>query len=104
MENFCKVSISATSREDADKISDHLVKNKVIAGSLIIKGDSKYWWKGHIVMKEYFNIQAFSLLKFKNDIIREVEGIHSDDTPIISFSIIDGNQKFLDWINKSLRT
>lgn len=44
MENkFCQVLISATSKEEADKISDALVENKIVAGTLITKGDSRYW-------------------------------------------------------------
>jgi len=39
---YCQVLISATTKEEADNISDSLVKNKLIAGSLIIKGPSRY--------------------------------------------------------------
>lgn len=39
---FCQIWISANNKEEANKISDSLVKQKLIAGSLIIKGDSRY--------------------------------------------------------------
>lgn len=102
MKEFCQVIISATSKEEANRISDILVKGKLIAGSLIIKGDSRYWWQSKIVEKEYYNIQAFSLIKNKDKIIKEVEKIHSDKCPIISFTEIDGNTEFLDWIKDSI--
>ena len=101
-EEFCQVLISATTREEANKISDNLVEKKLIAGSLIIKGPSRYWWEGRIIEKEYYNIQAFSLMKNKSNIISEVKKIHSDKCPIIAFFKIDGNKEFLEWIRESV--
>jgi uncharacterized protein involved in tolerance to divalent cations len=102
MEKFCQVLISATSRDEANNISDILVKKKFVAGSLITKGDSRYWWNGKITEKEYYNISAFSVISNKDKIISEVKNIHKDKCPIISFSIIDGNKEFLDWIKESV--
>lgn len=101
-EEFCQVLISATNREEANKISDALVKEKLIAGSLILKGPSRYWWEGKIVEKEYYNIQAFSLMKNKSRIISEVKKIHSDKCPIIAFFKMDGNEEFLKWVKESV--
>jgi len=102
-EEFCQVLISATNKKEANKISDALVKKRFIAGSLIIKGPSRYWWKGKIVEKEYYNIQAFSLMRNKSKIIAEVEKVHSDKCPIIAFFKMDGNDEFLGWIKKSVK-
>ena len=99
---FCQILISATNRLEANTISDTLVKEKLVAGSLITKGPSRYWWKGSIVEKEYYNISVFSLSKNKDKIIKEIKKYHSDKCPIISFVEIDGNQEFLEWIEKSV--
>jgi len=99
---FCQVIISATSKEEADRISDNLVKNKLIAGSLIVKGPSRYWWKDEIVEREYHNIQCFSLFVNKEKIIAKVKEAHSDDCPIIAILPMDGNAEFLNWIKISL--
>ncbi|MBU0635487.1 divalent-cation tolerance protein CutA [Candidatus Micrarchaeota archaeon] len=101
-EEFCQVLVSATSQEEANQISDALVTKKRVAGSLILKGPSRYWWKEKIVEKEYYNIQAFSLTKNKAVIIAEVKKIHSDDCPIIAFFAMDGNKEFLDWVKESV--
>jgi len=100
LKEFCQVIISATSKKEADKISDSLVTKKLIAGSLIIKGPSRYWWEGKIVEKIYYNIQAFSLIKNKEKIIKDVKQMHSDKCPIIAFTMIAGNQEFLNWIKE----
>jgi periplasmic divalent cation tolerance protein len=99
---FCQVIISATSKEESNAISDRLVTKKLIAGALILKGPSRYWWNGEIVEKEYHNIQAFSLTKNKSDIITEVKKLHSDECPIIAFFDMDGNEEFLDWVKESV--
>ena len=101
-EEFCSVLINAVSQEEANKISDVLVKGKLVVGSLITKGPSKYWWEGKIVEKEYYNIQSFSLIKNKSRIIAEVKKIHSDKCPIIAFFKIDGSDEFLNWIKESV--
>ena len=102
-QEFCQVLISATNRKEANKISDILIKKKLLAGSLIIKGLSRYWWEDKITEKEYYNVQAFSLIKNKQKIIFEVKKIHSDKCPIIAFIVIDGNIEFLKWIKESVK-
>ncbi len=99
---FCQVLVSATNKKEADRISDTLVRKKLAAGSLITKGSSRYWWKGEIVEKEYYNIQCFSVLGNKSRIISEVKKIHSDKCPIIAFSRISGNSEFLKWVKESV--
>ena len=99
---FCQVTISATSKQEADELSDKLLNRKLIAGALILRGPSRYWWKGKIVEKEYYNVQAFTVSNNKGKIISEVKEIHKDECPIIAFSEIDGNQEFLSWIKDAV--
>jgi uncharacterized protein involved in tolerance to divalent cations len=100
---FCQVLISATTKNEADRIINKLLGEKLIAGALITNGPSRYFWKGKIEEKNYFNISAFSLMKNKKSIISEVEKIHTDKAPIIAFIKIDGNDKFLKWVEKEIR-
>ncbi len=100
---FCQILISATSKKEADRISNALVRKRLIAGSLIIKGPSRYWWRGRIVERIYYNVQGFTLIKNKLEIISEVKKIHSDECPIITFASIDGNSEFLKWIKESVK-
>lgn len=99
---YCQATISATSKKEADRISDLLVRKKLLPGTLIVRGPSRYWWKGKIVEKIYFNVQGFTLRKNTKNIIREVKKIHSDECPIIAFVPIDGNKEFLAWIQESV--
>lgn len=101
---YYRLLISATSEDEADQILDLLTQKKFVAGGLISSGKSRYWWNKEIVEKVYFNISAFCPALKKDEIIRVVEEIHSDETPIIAFFKIEfGNSSFLKWIDDSCR-
>ena len=97
-----KVRISSPTKKEAQKISDYLIEEKLVAGTLITSGESRYHWEGSIEEQEYFNIKAYTVEEHKEKIIEDVEDINSDDTPIIEFIEIEGNQKFLYWVEESL--
>lgn len=99
---YVRVRISATSEEEANNISRSLVEKKLVAGTMIYSGNCHYWWDGVIVDRKYWNIGAFSLIKHKDAIIKEVRNLHKDKCPIIAFNEIDGNEDFLIWINESV--
>lgn len=98
-----KVRISAGSEKEAKEISDELIEEKMVAGTLITSGESRYHWDGEIEQQTYYNIQAYSLEGQRQKITEKVESIHSDDVPIIEYIEIEGNQKFLDWVKESLK-
>lgn len=99
-----KVRISASSKEEGKKISDKLIEAQLVAGTLITSGKSRYHWEGEIEQQTYYNIQAYSLEELKQEITQKVESMHSDDVPIIEYIEIEGNQKFLDWVEDSVKT
>jgi uncharacterized protein involved in tolerance to divalent cations len=98
---FCQALISSPTREEAKSFADILVEERLVAGCLITEGASRYWWEGDIVEKQYWNVQAFTVETNKEKIISIIEDISSDECPIIAFFRLDGNQKFLNWIQES---
>jgi uncharacterized protein involved in tolerance to divalent cations len=103
MSRFCQVLINCPSREESERILDSLLEKRMVAGGLITHGPSRYHWKGKIEEKEYFTISAFSLVESKKRIISEVRELNSDETPVIVFLKIDGNEDFLKWIEDEVR-
>ncbi|MDO8428822.1 MAG: divalent cation tolerance protein CutA [Candidatus Diapherotrites archaeon] len=101
MSSVCQVLITAISKKEAEQISKTLLKQRLIAGYLIIKGDSGYWWKNKLASKQYYNVQAFCLVNHKTRIIKLVQRLSSDQCPIIAFFKLDGNKDFLDWVKQS---
>jgi uncharacterized protein involved in tolerance to divalent cations len=78
MGEYCQILISAPDNNQAKRISDILIVKRLVAGSLITKGQSRYWWKNKLVSRQYYNVSAFSLMKHKNSIIKEIKKIHKD--------------------------
>ena len=101
-EKYCQVTVSASNKKQAEKIVQVLCSKRLVAGTLMTEGKSKFWWNNKLIDKIYFNISCFSVIKKKEAIISEVRKIHEDKCPIIAFSIIDGNTELLSWIDKSV--
>lgn len=99
---YYQVLIASPTQEEINHFSEILVKSKLVSGCLITEGDSHYWWNNELVKKHYWNLQAFTLSSKKDDIISAIEKISSDECPIISFTKIEGNKKFLNWIDESI--
>lgn len=99
-----KVRISAPSEREADEISDMLIDKELVAGTLITSGRSRYHWQGDIEEKTYYNIQAYTVATLEDEIIEKVEQKHSDEAPIIELIEISGNDKFLNWVEESVRS
>ena len=99
----CRVRISATSEDEANTISKTLVREKLVAGTMIYSGNCHYWWDGEIVDREYWNIGGFTLGEHKDAIIAKVRELHSDECPIVALNEVDGNADFFAWIEESLK-
>jgi uncharacterized protein involved in tolerance to divalent cations len=104
MNKFCQVLINCPSKEESDKVLDMLLEKRLVAGGLVTHGPSRYHWKGKIEEKEYYSISTFSLFKNKQKIISEVRKLHSDETPVLVFLDIDGNEDFLKWIENEVKS
>ena len=102
--NLIMIMITSSSEQEAKKIIEKLLKNRLIAcGNLIGPISSSFWWKDCIeTSKEYL-----ILLKSRNDLFNKIEKevlrLHSYEVPeMIVFPIIDGSKDYLKWINTSL--
>ena len=101
---YLRALISATSKDEAEKILKTLLEKKLVSGGFIFGGDSRHWWKGKIDEEPYYNISAFAVKRNKDEIIRTVEELSKDEVPLVLFFKIDyGNKSFLEWIEKNSR-
>jgi len=103
MENdYYRALISATCEEEAKTILETLLEKHLVAGGLISEGFSHHWWQGKIDREKYYNISSFTLLKNKDQIIRVVEELSADDTPVVAFfKIEEASEKTLKWIDEN---
>lgn len=92
--------ITCPNYKSADKISETLLKKKLIACANLLPIKSKYWWKNK--MEKHSEI--LMILKTKTGLYspveKEVKKLHPYDAPeIISFKINKGNKDYLNWIS-----
>ncbi len=96
------VLMTAASREEAEKIANVLVEERLAACAQIISDiHSIYWWEGKIQRKgEVFFMakttrEAFPLLE------AAVKKLHSYEVPEIVFlALEDASADYLDWIRE----
>jgi len=96
--------VTCSNYKSADKISEALLKKRLIACVNILPVKSKYWWKNKIEMKLEVLMILKTNTKLYQQIKNEIEKLHPYDVPeIISFKINKGNKKYLNWISEVVK-
>jgi len=91
----------ATDNEDiANKISEILLKERLISCCQITNINSSYHWKGNIEHSKEYVLE----MKTKKELYKRIEKVilenHNYELPeIIAYDIELGYDKFLDWID-----
>ncbi len=95
------VYITCKNKKEAIKISNHLLKKKLIACANYFPIQSSYWWNNKIV-----NDDEFAIITKTNDfnkVIKETEKIHSYDVPCILKIEEQSSPKFKKWADSVLK-
>jgi len=81
---------------------DALLEKKLILGGPILKGPAKFWWKGEIVAMEYAYIVTYTLEALKERLIAAAEEVSEEEVPMISFLLMEGNKRLLQFLGETL--
>jgi len=104
-ENAVVVFVTASSKKEAQKISDLLLqKRKAACVNIVSNVDSMFWWES----KLEFSKESLLIIKTKSSVLPQVielvKQAHSYTTPeVIVLPIIDGNADYLKWMNEEIR-
>jgi periplasmic divalent cation tolerance protein len=99
------VFVTASSAEEADRIGQSLVHERLAAcANLVPAITSSYWWKGRVERAG----EALLVLKTRHDLVDRLQArvrtLHSYTVPeVIAFQIVAGNPDYLRWIDDSLQ-
>jgi periplasmic divalent cation tolerance protein len=99
------VMVTLPSKQEAEKIAQHLLKERLIACANIIgPASSLFHWSGKIEKAEEY----LMLMKSRKDLFEKlsetVKALHSYEVPeILALPIIDGSKAYLDWLGSCLR-
>jgi periplasmic divalent cation tolerance protein len=103
--DYIVVFITTSSLEEAKKIANHLVENKIAACiNIVEKINSTFFWKGNI---ENYD-ESLLIVKTKRSLFsklkEEVKKLHSYTVPeIIAIPIVEGSEDYLNWIDETVK-
>ncbi len=98
------VLVTAASKQEAEKIADHLLNDKLIACANIIGPiTSIFQWSGNLDRAQEYLV----LMKSRRDLFERlteaVTLIHSYKVPeILALPIVEGSRTYLDWLQNCL--
>ena len=95
--------ITCRDEKEAEKISLHLLKKRLIACANIFPIRSMYWWQGKIVNEREQAVIAKTNNKNFKKIVGEVKKIHSYSLPCILKLNAAANKDYGAWANKEMR-
>ena len=103
MSDFFSVFITAPSREDAEKISQTIVRENLAACANILPGvRSIYRWQGKIEQSDECAIIAKITAEKFEALQARVAEIHSYECPcIVAWPIVAGNEPYLKWLEET---
>jgi len=99
------VLVTAGNEEEAEKIGEKLLSEKLAACVNIVKDvKSLFWWQGKIDRAQ----ESLMVIKTQPGLFRQlaavVREIHSYDVPeIIALPVIAGDKDYLEWLNSSVK-
>lgn len=99
------VLVATSSKEEAEKITRHLLDLKLIAcGNIVGPISSIFRWSGKIEdVKEYFIVMKSQEELFEK-LSSEVEALHSYTVPeILALPIVKGSKNYLNWLESCLK-
>ena len=105
MNEFIQVFTAVNSRENADKIANKLLGER-LASCVQVFGpiNSSYWWKGRIERAK----EWLCLIKARRTdypvIEASIKKVHPYDIPeILALPVLEGNADYLEWVRSETR-
>jgi len=99
------VYITLKDKEEAKKIGNALVKER-LAGcvNIIDNMNSIYWWEGKIESSKEAVLIAKTTEDKVEELIGKVKSLHSYSCPcIVALPVTGGNRDYLEWIEKEIK-
>ena len=100
--NLIAVYIPCKDKEEAKKITKHLLDKKLIACAGMWPIESFYMWKGELRNDKEYTILAKSTDEKFEDMKKEIKGIHSYEIPAIVKFKIETNEDYEKWLTNEV--
>lgn len=102
--SYTVILSTVPTEEEAKKITQTLLQEKLVACVNIIKSvESFFWWEGKIDNANEILLVIKTLEKNIPFVIKRIKELHSYTVPeIVALPIIGGNSDYLRWIGESI--
>lgn len=96
----CQVTVTAGSREEADRVAEALLTARLAACVQIVGPiESRYWWEGELESATEWLCLAKSRTALVDAVVTAVRSVHSYDTPeVIATPVVAGDPDYLAWL------
>ena len=104
MKSFIQVFTTTETKEEAEKIAQYLVEQK-LAACVQISGPiaSTYRWKGKVETASEWHCLIKTREDFYDKVEKAIKKLHSYETPeIFAVPIIKGSSEYLSWLDDVL--
>ncbi len=104
MKSYIQITTTTETKEEAEKITQYLVEQKLAACVQIIGPiASIYRWKGKVETANEWLCLIKTREEFYDKVETTIKKLHSYETPeIIAVPIIKGSKEYLNWIDDVL--
>ena len=106
MENtYIIVIVTTASKQEAEEIAQHLLRERLIACANIIGPvSSLFHWSGKIEKAEEYLIFMKSRKDLFEKVAETVKALHSYEVPeILALPIVKGSKAYIDWLESCLK-
>lgn len=101
--SFALIYITHSSKDEARRVSQHLLQQKLVACANIFPITSAYWWHGSIQNdEEWVSIVKTTMEKYEA-VKTSVEQIHPYEVPCILKITVEANAAYEQWIQDSVQ-
>jgi periplasmic divalent cation tolerance protein len=103
--NYILVLVTTANKSEAEKISETLLKEKIIGCANIINPITSFFhWQGKVEKCE----ECLVVMKSRRDLFAElaeqVKRLHSYEVPeVLAFPIVEGSEAYLAWLGSVLK-
>lgn len=99
--DYCLISTTTDSKENADAITQLLLEKKLIACVQSTVIQSAYHWQRQIIKTEEILLQMKTKRSLFEKVQTEIEHLHTYDVPeIIMVPMAGANLRYLQWIEE----
>lgn len=104
MSQYIMITTTFDSKDEADKLIDLLLQQRLVSCCQLSNITSSYHWKGKVEKAEEFLLQ----MKTKKGLYKEIEKVildnHSYEVPqLVAYDIVEGYSEYLKWIENETR-